>query len=335
MTLPTLIVDPTQLTSASSALSASAGNIPTELPKFSVAGDDPLSAAISAGAVDVESPMLALPAIKAKATTTAENIGVAAQRYRETDEAFASKVAGHNFAAGAATANGDRAGGGGGSGRFKTAFGAGGKDLPPLSPAATPGGIAFDLPPLTDDVDENFSVNDLVGATGDGMKAEVKKATQKGWEGFKGAAEAIEGTGKLLTRTSAIVDSLETASDMYNQMNAPGGAAFATAAADHLPNLGLQLGAGALGAEGGMAAGAALGTMIFPGVGTINGAGLGGFAGSLLASKAGAAAGETMSAGIHAFAAADSFVDAWATVPGAAGNMITAAGNKVVSIFGG
>jgi len=168
------------------------------------------------------------------------------------------------------------------------------------------------------------------------MKAEVKKATQMGLEGrFKGAVEAIGGTGKLLTRTSAIVDSLETASDMYNQMNAPGGAAFATAAADHLPKLGLQLGAGALGAEGGMAAGAALGTMIFPGVGTIIGAGLGGFAGSLLASKAGAAAGETMSAGIHAFAAADSFVDAWATVPGAAGNMITAAGNKVVSIFGG
>lgn len=75
--------------------------------------------------------------------------------------------------------------------------------------------------------------------------------------------------------------------------------------------------------------------MIFPGVGTVIGAGLGAFAGGLLASEGGEAAGEAMSEGIHAFAAADSFVDAWATVPGTLGKMVTSAGERVWSIFGG
>jgi hypothetical protein len=39
----------------------------------------------------MEAPMAALPGIHATATTTAENIGVAGQRYRETDETLGAE----------------------------------------------------------------------------------------------------------------------------------------------------------------------------------------------------------------------------------------------------
>jgi hypothetical protein len=67
------------------------------LPQFSVNGSDPLSAAIAAGSAQMEAPMAALPWIQANATTTAENIGVAGQRYRETDETLAQKAKEQQF----------------------------------------------------------------------------------------------------------------------------------------------------------------------------------------------------------------------------------------------
>ena len=97
MTEP-LIVDPSLLASASTALVAAAADIPVMPAPLSVPGSDPLSVAIAAGAVAVEAPMAALPEIKTAATTTATNVGVAAQRYTSTDQALAAKAASHQFA---------------------------------------------------------------------------------------------------------------------------------------------------------------------------------------------------------------------------------------------
>ena len=96
MTEP-LQVDTDGLDAASAILKSAAGQIPTPLPQFSVNGSDPLSAAIAAGSAQMEAPMAALPGIKADATTTAENIGVAGQRYRETDETLAQKAKEQQF----------------------------------------------------------------------------------------------------------------------------------------------------------------------------------------------------------------------------------------------
>lgn len=91
MTEP-LIVDTDQLDSASTILGQAAGAIPAPLPKLSVPGTDPLSLAVATGAVQVEAPMAALSAIEADATTTAENIGVAGQKYSAVDQAYAEKA---------------------------------------------------------------------------------------------------------------------------------------------------------------------------------------------------------------------------------------------------
>jgi hypothetical protein len=96
MTEP-LKVDTDELDAASAILKSAAGQIPTQLPQFSVNGSDPLSAAIAAGSAQMEAPMAALPWIQANATTTAENIGVAGKRYRETDETLAQKAKEHQF----------------------------------------------------------------------------------------------------------------------------------------------------------------------------------------------------------------------------------------------
>ena len=96
MTEP-LIVDTDRLDAASAILKSAAGQIPTQLPQFSVNGSDSLSAAIAAGSAQMEAPMAALPGIKADATTVAENIGVAGQRYRETDEMLAEKARQQQF----------------------------------------------------------------------------------------------------------------------------------------------------------------------------------------------------------------------------------------------
>lgn len=91
MTEP-LIVDPERLDSASAILGAAAGKIPTQLPKFSSPGQDPLSLAIAVGAIKVEEPMAALPGIKVEATTVAQNIGIAGQRYTATDQMLAERA---------------------------------------------------------------------------------------------------------------------------------------------------------------------------------------------------------------------------------------------------
>jgi hypothetical protein len=96
MTEP-LIVDTDQLDSASKILGQAAGAIPAPLPKLSVPGTDPLSLAVATGAVQVEAPMAALSAIEADATTTAQNIGVAGQKYAETDRMQAEKAAKQTF----------------------------------------------------------------------------------------------------------------------------------------------------------------------------------------------------------------------------------------------
>ena len=88
MTEP-LTVDTDQLNSASKILMQAAGAIPAPLSKLSVPGTDALSMMVAKGAVEVEAPMSALPGIKADATTTAQNIGVAGQKYSAVDQKYA------------------------------------------------------------------------------------------------------------------------------------------------------------------------------------------------------------------------------------------------------
>jgi hypothetical protein len=94
-----------------------------------------LSLAIAQGAAQVEAPMAALPGIKANATSVAEKIGVAGQRYRETDEMLAEKARQHLFdhddAHKQRTADPQSRSRGGGIGKYKASpqFG---KDLPSL-----------------------------------------------------------------------------------------------------------------------------------------------------------------------------------------------------------
>ena len=93
-----LRVDTDVLDAANAILKSAAGQIPTQLPQFSVNGSDPLSAAIAAGSAQMEAPMAALPGIQAEAKTVAGNIGVAGQKYRETDEMLAQKAKQQQFA---------------------------------------------------------------------------------------------------------------------------------------------------------------------------------------------------------------------------------------------
>jgi len=93
-----LQVDTDVLDAANAILKSAAGQIPTQLPQFSVNGSDSLSAAIGAGSAQMEAPMAALPGIQAKAKTVAGNIGVAGQKYRETDETLAQKAKQQQFA---------------------------------------------------------------------------------------------------------------------------------------------------------------------------------------------------------------------------------------------
>ena len=92
-----LIVDPDGLDAASKVLGQAAGEIPVEVPKFAVSGTDPLSLAIAIGAIQVEEPMAALPGIKADAAAVAEKIGVASQKYRDTDRMLAETAKHHQF----------------------------------------------------------------------------------------------------------------------------------------------------------------------------------------------------------------------------------------------
>jgi hypothetical protein len=93
----TLQVDTDGLNAASKILKTAAGQIPVAPPQLSVPGTDPLSLAIAQGARQVEAPLAALPGINANATSTAEKIGVAGQKYRETDETLAQKAKQQQF----------------------------------------------------------------------------------------------------------------------------------------------------------------------------------------------------------------------------------------------
>jgi len=93
-------VDTDQVNSAGTILGRAAGTVPAPLPKLSFPGTDPLSLAVAKGAPQVEAPMAALPGIKAEATTTAQNIGLAGQKYAETDETLARKAREQQFATG-------------------------------------------------------------------------------------------------------------------------------------------------------------------------------------------------------------------------------------------
>jgi len=112
-----------------------------------------LSAAIAAGSAQIEAPMAALPQIKADATTVAENIGLAGQRYRETDDTVAQKAKQQQFD----KDNADAARGthGGGIGKYKA------------SPQ-----FGNDLPTLPDDPSGQKSVTDtLLSNMADGGKS--------------------------------------------------------------------------------------------------------------------------------------------------------------------
>lgn len=115
MTEP-LIVDPHRLASASSVLGSAAADIPVMPPPLSVPGGDLLSLAIAAGSAQIEAPMEALPTIQADAIATAGKVGMAGQRYADTDSELAARAARVTFASSAA----------GGPGAAATSAGAGG-----------------------------------------------------------------------------------------------------------------------------------------------------------------------------------------------------------------
>jgi hypothetical protein len=289
-------VDTDQVNSASKILQTAAGTIPAPLPKLSVPGTDPLSLAVAKGAIQVEAPMVALPGIKAEATTTAQNIGLAGQKYAETDETLARKAREQQFA----------------TGEDKESK----EDAP------------------------DWSYNDVAGATAEGAKAEAEKAGKfnKGQldevvrseakagdaaltkAGLEDVIDRAEGVGKIAKGFSKAVNFAEVVDGVkkgYHQIH-DDHAAPITAFIDQGAHTFGGILAGGVGAEGGAALGGMLGTALIPipGVGTAIGAGFGALAGSLLASDAGKAAGDALAAGVHKFASAGSFTEAWSSVPG-------------------
>ena len=163
MTEP-LIVDTDQLDSASKILGRAAGAIPAPLPKLSVPGTDPLSLAVAMGAVQVEAPMAALSAIKADATTTAENIGVAGQKYSAVDQAYAEKAK-----------------------QLQQQFGTDGSKPPQ---------IGVDRNPLTNAADVSAAVG---AAVGKGSKDDVGKAARTAAEEI--ATRTADAVGKKTLET--------------------------------------------------------------------------------------------------------------------------------------
>jgi hypothetical protein len=266
------------------------------LPQFSVNGSDPLSAAIAAGSAQMEAPMAALPWIQANATTTAENIGVAGKRYRETDETLAQKAKEQQFE----------------------------KNAKEIAKPTAP----------------DWSYNDVAGATAEGIKAEGKATVDYNTKQLRnivldGAPPGIDGplskanladnisTGKGLGLIGKVGGAAANVAEVVDGVKkgfaqVDGGAAPITAAIDQGAHTFGGILAGGVGAKGGAALGGMLGTALIPipGVGTAIGAGFGALAGSLLASDAGKAAGDALAAGVHTFARAGSFTEAWSSVPG-------------------
>jgi hypothetical protein len=268
MTEP-LKVDTDGLDAASAILKSAAGQIPTQLPQFSVNGSDPLSAAIAAGSAQMEAPMAALPWIQSEATTTAENIGVAGKRYRETDETLAQKAQQQQFPTG-----GDGQGGipkppdihsGPGVGD-----GAGGRGAPEK----------FDWSP--DGKDWTFiGAGAVVDGTTDAVRKAAVTAMKEG---------PTSGPGKASPGLVKFLDDVKIAGKTLRGVSGAGGLMSAVMV---IPNVladmgedGLRkaIGKNAGGAAAGVGAAALFGAALFsvvPGVGTVIGLGAGAVAGYL------------------------------------------------------
>jgi hypothetical protein len=191
----------------------------------------------------------------------------------------------------------------------------------------------------------DWSYNDVAGATAAGIKAEAKAAVDYNTKQLRnivldGAPPGIDGplskanladnisTGKGLGLIGKVGGAAANVAEVFDGIKkgfaqVDGGAAPITAAIDQGAHTFGGILAGGVGAEGGAALGGMLGTALIPipGVGTAIGAGFGALAGSLLASDAGKAAGDALAAGVHTFASAGSFTEAWSSVPGTLGTM--------------
>jgi hypothetical protein len=320
MTQP-LQVDTDGLNAASKILKTAAGQIPVAPPQLSVPGTDPLSLAIAQGALQVEAPLGALPGIKANATSVAENIGVAGQKYRETDETLAQKAKQQQFD----KDDGDAARGGG-IGKYK-ASPLLGKDLPTLpdDPSGQRSEVGAEKTP------EAFpglgnAINNVDKGTKllDGAKTSVKAAASDVWKDLRwsnlgdklpdaaqaglandlGSLTRMGGALEKVANKSWVVDLVDGGYEGFNEWKKSGD--VVEAIADVAPKTVMGAIAGAGGAEAGAAVGAAIGSFV-PGAGTIIGAGLGAAVGGFVASDMGKAAGEAISSGIHAIGEAGSF----------------------------
>ena len=132
---PPLSVDPEQLAAAGNELKYSASQLPAAPAPFGVVGSDPLTQAIDLQIPAIEDPIATqLPAVKAQATKTAQNVISAAEAYLTTDQQLGGQISqemqnlpaaeglsggGGSAGGAAASAAGGRFGGvGGGRGRL-------------------------------------------------------------------------------------------------------------------------------------------------------------------------------------------------------------------------
>jgi hypothetical protein len=294
MTEP-LKVDTDELDAASAILKSAAGQIPTQLPQFSVNGSDPLSAAIAAGSAQMEAPMAALPWIQANATTTAENIGVAGKRYRETDETLAQKAKEHQFDKNAQEIDG--------SAQEIKGLSHSQAAIEQLTRTMTEGGI-----PKPPDIHSGPGVGDGAGGRGAPEKFDWSP-DGKDWT-FIGAGAVVDGTtdavrkaavtamkegptsgpGKASPGLVKFLDDVKIAGKTLRGVSGAGGLMSAVMV---IPNVladmgedGLRkaIGKNAGGAAAGVGAAALFGAGLFsvvPGVGTVIGLGAGAVAGYL------------------------------------------------------
>ncbi len=90
---PPLSVDPEQLAAAGNELKYSAGQLPDPPGPFGVVGSDPLTQAIDLQIPAIEQPIATqLPAVKAQATKTAQNVISAAEAYLTTDQQLGGQI---------------------------------------------------------------------------------------------------------------------------------------------------------------------------------------------------------------------------------------------------
>mgnify|MGYP000406837486 CR=1 FL=1 len=90
---PPLSVDPEQLAAAGNELKYSASQLPAAPAPFGVVGSDPLTQAIDLQIPAIEDPIATqLPAVKAQATKTAQNVISAAEAYLTTDQQLGGQI---------------------------------------------------------------------------------------------------------------------------------------------------------------------------------------------------------------------------------------------------